>query len=537
MKFKLLLSLLVAGSLCASAQSQGYKDGIEYYKAGQYDDAKIILDKTLNDAGTDKALANYYLGQIAVAKDDKAAAKRYFDAGVAANPECAYNYVGLGALELENHNTSAAADNFKKAQGMDKKNYEILVDIARAYYNADPVAYAKEIEKYLAKAHKDSKHTEPSIYILEGDMLFDNKQYGEAAAKYEMATGYDEANPEGYVKYAKAYFPVNPQFSIQKLEEFLSKAPNSALGQRELAESLFKANFWKRAAEVYGQYIHNPNSFTKDKERYAVLLYHGEDYDNSLRVADEILAQNPKSFQAQRLRLVNLNNLKRFQEAADFAPKYFAANPESYFTVIDYTSYAEALAGLGQDSLALVQYETAARKFPENGNLLQDLSNIYAKNKQYQKSADAYAKYLATVENPSANDYFSASGRYLNVAATAGDDEALRADAAKKGLEFVNKAMSTAPENPYLLQRKARLLLAANHNNPNAEAIDIYNQMIALLDKDPELANPANPNNDLNMYREAYLFTIKYYTDVEPDKDKAAAASELLKAVNEKLGQ
>lgn len=40
MKIKLFLSLLLAGGLVASAQSQGYKDGIEYYNAGQYDNAK-----------------------------------------------------------------------------------------------------------------------------------------------------------------------------------------------------------------------------------------------------------------------------------------------------------------------------------------------------------------------------------------------------------------------------------------------------------------------------------------------------------------
>ena len=95
MKIKLFLSLLLAGSLFASAQSQGYKDGIEYYKAGQYDNAKVILTKTIGDASTDKALANYYLGQTNLAQGDKAAAKQCFDAGVAANPDCAYNYVGI----------------------------------------------------------------------------------------------------------------------------------------------------------------------------------------------------------------------------------------------------------------------------------------------------------------------------------------------------------------------------------------------------------------------------------------------------------
>ena len=71
MKIKLFLSLLLAGGLMASAQSQGYKDGIEYYKAGQYNNAKEILERTLNQGDTDKALANYYLGQVALAQGIK----------------------------------------------------------------------------------------------------------------------------------------------------------------------------------------------------------------------------------------------------------------------------------------------------------------------------------------------------------------------------------------------------------------------------------------------------------------------------------
>ena len=57
MKFKLLISMLAAGTIAAGAQSQGYKDGIEYYKAGQYDNAKTILNRTIGDAATDKATA------------------------------------------------------------------------------------------------------------------------------------------------------------------------------------------------------------------------------------------------------------------------------------------------------------------------------------------------------------------------------------------------------------------------------------------------------------------------------------------------
>ena len=66
------LLFLAAGSFTAFAAS--YTDGIEYFKAGQPDRAKILLERTLNDAGTNKAESYYYLGEIAFINKDYTAA-------------------------------------------------------------------------------------------------------------------------------------------------------------------------------------------------------------------------------------------------------------------------------------------------------------------------------------------------------------------------------------------------------------------------------------------------------------------------------
>lgn len=537
MKFKVFFSMLMGCAMLASAQSQGYMDGIEYYKAGQYENAKTILTHTLNDAGTDKALANYYLGQTYLALKDLANAKSYFEAGIAANAECPYNYVGLGALDLLNGNPQAADDNFEIARKLGKKNYEILVAIARAYYNADPVAYAKEIDKYLAKAHKDSKHEEPSIYILEGDMLFDKGDFGGAAGKYEMAIRYDNANPEGYVKYANSYFRVNPQFAIQKLEEFLQVAPTSALAQRELAEKYYEGKYWNKAAEQYGRYIQNPNHFPEDKARYSVLLYYGEKYTESLRVANEVLAEQPDNFLMQRLRFLNEVKLGQYEDGIMHAKTFFANNPNGYFTGNDYITYADALAATGNDSLAIEQYVAGVERFPDNALLYNNLSSLYNKSKNYLKAAEAYDKYIENTEEPELNDYIMGSARWLNAAATAGDSIAIRQSASAKGLEYVNMVTATADPSPYLLQRKARLYCAANLGSaPNAEAIATYKEMTDMLDKDPQNANPANPNNALQLYREACILGIMYYTKVVDDPEMAAKYSEEFQAIEAKLG-
>ena len=535
MKQKLIISLLASAALCASAQSQGYKDGIEYYKAGQYENAKTILSKTLDQSNTDKSLALYYLGQVALAQNDKAAAKDLFEKGLAANPDCGYNYVGLGAIDLLNGQDSQANDNFGKAQKLAKKDHELIVAIARAYYNADPVKYEKDIAKYLDKAHKSSKHEEPSIYILEGDMLSANKEWGPAAGKYEMAITYDQDNPEGYVKFANTYFGLDKDFAISKLEELYNRVPNSALATRELAEKYYQGHYWGKAAELYGKYIQNPNHFPEDKARYSVLLYWGNKYDQSKQVANEILAQDPSHFLMQRMVFLNDAALGNNEVAAAEAKAFIEGNPNGRFSSNDFTTYYEVLTKLGRDDEAIAQYEKAVTLEPENGELLSGLSAAYTKiaSKEpsyYPKAADTYAKYLEKVDDLKTNDYYDAARRYLNAAATfAAEDSVLRHEYAAKGLEYINKTIENAQPNPTLYQFKARLYIAGNNNHVNQDAIDTYNQMIELLDQDPANKDPKNPQNKLKLYKEAAQFAYAYYGTVLKDKEKTAEAAKLFK--------
>ncbi|MDE6197415.1 MAG: hypothetical protein K2F91_06070, partial [Muribaculaceae bacterium] len=368
---------------------------------------------------------------------------------------------------------------------------------------------------------KDTKSKAPSIYILEGDMLMDAKEYGSASSKYENAILNDPSNSEGYVKYANAYFNVNKNYAIQKLEDLLAQQPNSAMAQRELAEKYFLGDHWKKASDLYGKYIQNPNHFPEDKARYAVLLYWGEKYPESLSVSEEILSQDPSNFLMQRVRFLDQVALKDYQAAADNAAKFFASNPNGNFTTNDYTTYAEALTGIGQDSLAIVQYELAAERDPKNGDLLKNLSTVYSQNKQFDKSAEAYDAYLRLQENPSLQDLFGMSGRYLN-AALAATDTVQAKDLATRGLEYVGQVIERAEPNPYFFQRQGRLYIAANEKKPDAQAIASYDKMLEILDQNPENMNPANKDNALDMYKEAYSFEIMYYANFNIDKEKHA---------------
>ena len=113
-RFFFAFMLLACASIVVNAQ--GYKDGIDFYKIGKYDDAQELLERNLDKAETNKAEAYYYLGQVASHKGDITLAKSYFDKGVQANPKYPYNYIGQGAVALEGGNVKVAEELFKMAE-------------------------------------------------------------------------------------------------------------------------------------------------------------------------------------------------------------------------------------------------------------------------------------------------------------------------------------------------------------------------------------------------------------------------------------
>lgn len=496
--------------------AQGFKDGVEYYRADQPEEAAIILNNTLNQAGTDQATAYYYLGQIALQKGDKAAAKASFDKGIAADANNGYNYIGLGALALADGNTSAASGYFKDAKGKAKKNADMLTEIARAYFMADPVAYNKEIEKALADAKKAQKNA-PSPFILEGDRLA-KTNVGEAAGMYEMAAQFDTnlEHPEAYVKYARTYFPVNPQYAIDKLKALLDAQPNSALAQRELAEKYYEDNQLTRAAEQYEKYIKNPNHFKKDKQRLVGLLFFAKRYPESYALASELLNEDPTNFYMQRLQFYNKKAMGEKEVAKDAAEKLFN-NPKADINSQDYIQYGELLQELGQDTMAVGIFEKAVAISPEKTALLKDLSGAYSSAKMYDKAADTMAKFIDSEgDQANPNDVLALARRYQNLAISYMETDSVASlDAADKALATIDKVITRVPDNPLVLNTKSDILRVASRGEVTPDVIAADQATLAVLDSDP-----ANVEKRKNIYRAIYGRLGNYYL-THNDKENA----------------
>ncbi len=514
MKLRFLFSLLLGASIAASAQG-GYQDGVDNYNAGRPDVAKAILTNTINDAQTDKAVSYFYLGSIAFDEGDMAAAKDNFDKGVSINPDYAYNYIGQGEVALKGGNKGEAERLFKRAMELDKKNTAVMVGVARAYFNVNPTAYAKDIDKLIVKALKDSKNSEAAVYVLQGDM--EAKQNpGEAAGKYEMAIvqdqGKNRVNREAYVKYANTYFHVNPKFAIDKLVELNDLEPNSALAQRELAEKYYSNDQFGSACLQYGKYVANPNHFPSDEARYAGLLYSAGEYNKSIEWADKILASDPNNFYMYRVLLLDKAALKDWLGAEEVGKKLFS-HPNAQLIANDYVVYADALSEMNKADEAVAVYEKAIELNPDKADLLPKLSAVYDRAGQNDKAVAIYKKYL-DMGNGTTNDLFSMARRYQGLARSLEKGTPERAEAAKEGLKYIDMAIAKVNDNGFLYATKGQLLLTLNDDKPDAQMAQAYEDMLRCFD-----ADPSKKADRASYYTAAYYLLGAYYTDV--DKAKA----------------
>ncbi len=521
MKNSLLVTLL---SLAVATQglAQGYKDGIEYYKVGRLDNAKELLERNLNAAGTNKAEAYYYLGQIALSEGKQAIADGFFEQGIASDPSCALNYVGQGASALKKGVSPKTF--FDQARKLAKKDCYVEMEIARAMYAGNAQSHAKDITKSINQARK-WKAEDPNSFIFDGDMRADQKEWGEAAAQYEWAFTYDPNNIEAYVKYANTYFNVNPDFAIKRLEELNAKQPGSALVQRELAEKYYANNQGSKAAETYGEYIKNPNHFAQDEVRYVQLLYFGNKYQESYDLATSLISKlqpgDSKIFFMRRMQVLDMNKLMNWQGAAEAGDKFFSLPvPQgAAYTANDYTAYAEALAKLGRNADAIKAYEAAVELNRDDLDMMRMLSDVYTEAGEYSKAADTY---LNVVNHPNrkANDLYEMAVKYLNIAVTTPEeDRATITSNASKALKYLNDVNELVPDNVRIVYQIARATKIQEGENKGG-AVQAYKNLVALLDQ----------KEDRSSYATYYINAYNYLAaDATNRGDKVAAKEYYIK--------
>ena len=281
-----IFSIALIISSASISQAQDLDLAKKAIDAEQYEKAKAMLKSTLQ-AKPSNGKASFLLGNIYLKQNIEDSAKIYFQKGIAASEFSKFNSIGLGQIDLDNGDATAAKSKFDMvAKDLKKKDFEEYVYIAKAYMNAEKPNYKAAIE-LLTKA-KTVNPTAAEVQLALGDAYYGDKNQNEAYAAYRSAYAIDSSLLRAkmqlgvLLKGAKAYTE-----AVKAYDEVVKINPNYGPVYRELAETYY---LWgnnepkkyteniAKALKYYEQYMSMTDYSLTSRMRHADFLILAKDY-------------------------------------------------------------------------------------------------------------------------------------------------------------------------------------------------------------------------------------------------------------------
>ena len=340
-RFKIFSFLLIATATVSNAQD--IEQAKKVIDAEQYEKAKSIL-KNMLQAKPGNGKATFYLGNIYLKQNLEDSAKIYFQKGWSASESAKWNYIGLGQIDLDKANPTAAQANFDLAtKDIKKKDVEEYINIAKAYMNSDKPDY-KTALVYLNKA-KAVNPTDANLQMAFGDAYYGDKNQNESYTSYRNAFQTDGTLIRAkmqlgvLLKGAKSYTE-----AVKAYDNVIAIDPNYGPVYRELAETYYywgnnepkKYNeYIQKALGFYEKYMSLTDYSLTSRMRHADFLILAKDYK-----ALEIEANAMKELDKVNPRILRYLGYSAYENGnTDTAIKSiqeFISNPNSKVIARDY---------------------------------------------------------------------------------------------------------------------------------------------------------------------------------------------------------
>lgn len=346
-KFK-ILSIAFFSSAFA-VQAQDINEVKKQIDAEQFQKAKTSL-KSIIKSNPSQGKAYFLLGNIYLNQSVLDSAKISYDEGLKAKEAAHFNYIGLGQLDLEKNDVTAAKAKFESAKSeMRKKDFEELVYIASAYMNnAHPDYKAALATLELAKVKNAA---EPQVLLALGDAHYGDKNQNEAFSAYRNAFQADNSLIRAKVqlgvllKGAKAY-----KEAVAAYNEVIALSPNYGPVYRELAETYYYwalnvpgryDQYMKEALSFYEKYMTMTDYSLASRMRHADFLILAKDYK-----ALEIEANKMKELDKVNPRILRYLGYAAYENGhiddAIASLQEFINNPSNKVISLDYLYLGQA---------------------------------------------------------------------------------------------------------------------------------------------------------------------------------------------------
>jgi len=281
-RFKIFSFLLIATATISNAQDiEQAKKAID---AEQYEKAKSMLKSLQQNKPNGKL--NFYLGNIYLKQNTEDSARISYQQGLVLT-DGNWNYIGLGQMDLDNANPTAAQANFNSAiKDIKRKDIEEYINIARAYINSEKPNY-KAALTYLEKA-KAINPTDANLLMTFGDAYYGDKNQNDSYKAYRDAFQTDATLIRAkmqlgvLLKGAKSYTE-----AVKAYDNVIAINPNYGPVYRELAETYYywgnnepkKYNeYIQKALAYYEKYMNLTDYSLTSRMRHADFLVLAKDY-------------------------------------------------------------------------------------------------------------------------------------------------------------------------------------------------------------------------------------------------------------------
>lgn len=482
--------------------------------AEQFEKAKTIL-KSLLQAKPSNGTASFLLGNVYMSQKELDSAKIYYQKGITGSDGAKLNYIGLGQLDLEANNQTAAQSNFDIAiKDAKRKDATVPTYIARAYMNISKPDYKNAIT-ILERAKIDSPQNADLLLALGDAYYLENKQ-NEAYSSYRSAFQIDPTMLRAkmqlgvLLKGAKSY-----DLAINSFNEVIAINPNYGPVYRELAETYYKwgrnkpskaAEYMQLAISNYDKYMSMTDYSLASRMRRAdflVLLKNWPELEKEANKMIELDKVNPRIYRYLAYSAFENGNV----DVALKSLESFISNPNSKVIAKDYIYLAEikfkkaiAADGLTMDptlyASGLVDLKKALELEPLATEDLNDIGKKLFSKKFYKEAAPIFELGTKNTEDKNYVDdniYYALSVLYGNSKKDVKADpiELKNADAA------LDKVIVAAPSYQDAFLYKARI----NRLAENEEfIIKNYESYIAKLTEKGELANATHKTKIVESY-------------------------------------
>ena len=461
------------------------------------------------------AEAHYYLGDIYYAEQAYDSAHDHYEKGLEADPSFFQNSIGLAKIILLTDRTKGEGMLKTLANGKNKKSIELHYAVAKAYFDAK---MPDKAAAYIQTAKKVNSKYAP-LYVLEGDILNEEKEIGKACSMYEQAIYFDAAYKPAYIKYARAYAQLNMPLAIDMLQKLAETDPSSFLVYREIGDAYYRNNQYTKAAQAYEKYMQNCDFMASDYPKYATILFFNGDFNRSIEIAEQGLKEEPDNFILNRILMYNYWEQKKYEEGMKIANKFMNRKDHDFIS-LDHIFYARLLQENKNANEAISQYETALGLDSSRVTIYKELADLYEDMGQHDNAILNYDLYMKKNEKQvMISDYFTLGKMYYNAAtsliANASDNEDNKqviTNYAREADQLFLFVAEKAPDSYLGNFWRARINAVLDPETESGLAKPYYESAINLMDKN----NPKDAKNLIECY--SYL---GYYYYLQNDKDKS----------------